>query len=255
VRAVGGAAAVAAVAVGSVTLSGAFGSDTGSGVGPGSGTNAVGPNPLASTHPPVVLPPPSSWPGSDRSSSASGPKVPSTWTVRPATKVTDPEYVTPRAIVAEVQKLLPAGTATAGFSGAYAYGGGDPRDMWAVIGELDATTTKGKAHLEVTVHKGSAILPQGSGCGTGCTVTTTADGSEVELRHGSPDGDPKRASVYVIRPGGMSVQVSVGDAATVSDDELFTLASNGDWGDLKMEKAFVQQAENTIHGDFMNPPA
>ncbi|NUR26248.1 MAG: hypothetical protein HOV83_10440, partial [Catenulispora sp.] len=180
-------------------------------------------------------------------------RVPAGWTVPPATKVTDPEWVTPRAIIAELQKILPAGTQTSGYSGDYAYGGGDPREMWAVSGRLTATTSKGQVNLELTLHKYDGVPTAGNGCDEpACASKKLADGSVVTVHHAWGGAG---AFVAVTRPDGMSVQATARDASKISDDELFALASNGAWGGLKMEKAFVQQAEATITGDFMNPPA
>jgi hypothetical protein len=264
-RGVTGAAAVAVVAVGSVTLADAFGSDTGAAVGPGGVTTAAAPRTPASPNgpgtpgtPKLASPPTSGLPTPEQPTPPAGTqpaRIPPGWTVPAATKVTDPEWVTPRAIVAELQKILPTDTQTSGYSGDYAYGGGDPRSMWAVIGELTATTPKGQVHLSLTLHKYDGIPTGGSGCAsTMCATKQMADGSWVTVQH-AWGLDQKGAFVSVARPDGMSTQATVRDASKISDDELFAVASNGAWGGLKLEKAFVQQAEATITGDFMNPPA
>ncbi|GAA1997028.1 hypothetical protein [Catenulispora subtropica] len=250
-RAVSGVAAVAVVAVGSVTLAGAFGSDAGSAVGPGGGTPNAAPKTFASSTAPVGPPP--SGPHSSAPGSSGTVQIPSTWTsVQPATKVANPEWVTPRAIVAEMQKLLPSGAATSDYSGDYAYGGGDPRIMWAVDGKLTVTTAKGQAGLRITLHKYDGI-PAGGTCSESCASRRLADGTLVTLQHDWQS--PKGAYVMVVRPDGMSVQATTDDVTRISDDQLFALAGAGDFGGLKMDKAFVQHAESTVKGDFMNPPA
>jgi hypothetical protein len=256
-RAVTGVAAVAVVAVGSVTLADAFGSDTGPGVGPGV---AAPRTPASPVIPPTAsssaLPPPAGAPTRPSPPPGIEPaRVPAGWTVPAAAKVTDPEWVTPRAIIAELQKTLPTGTQTSNYSGDYAYGGGDPREMWAVSGQLTATTSKGPAQLRVTLHKYDKTVSGGGSCSAPlCASKTLPDGSLVEVQHGWGT-DWKGAFVMVTRPDGMSVQATARDASKITDDELFAAASDGAWGSLKLEKAFVQQAEATVTGEFMNPPA
>lgn len=258
-RAVGGAAAVATVAVGSVTLSSVFGSGTGA-AGPGAaapGTAVTAPSWSAPGHSPVpptartVAPPPSH-------SAPATPTLhaPPTWTLPPAAKVADPEWVTPRAIVAELAKILPQGTQTSDYSGSYAYGGSsDPRDQWAFTGALSAAIGKKPVHLEVTLHKADKVPTDTSGCiPPSCTAALLPGGGMIMMGYINGD-DPKTRYVWLFRPDGMSVQINVSDSSKVSDDELFALAANGDWGSLKMEKAFVQNAEATIKGDFGNPPS
>jgi hypothetical protein len=251
-RTVGGAAAVAAVAVGSVTLSGAFGADTGSSaVGPGGTTVAV---PTSAAKAPGAGAPTSSRPAPPPPSLSTGAPVtaPPAWVLPPAAKVADPEWVTPRAIVAELQKILPQGTQTSGFSGGYAYGGGDPREQWAVTGALTAATAKGPVKLQATLHKFDGDLTK-VGCTSDCTLFLLPGGGKVELGYISGEGKVK--FVWLFRPDGMSVQINAYDASKISDDELFALAADGAWGSLKMEKSFVQHAESTIKGDFTDPPS
>ncbi|MFD0633263.1 hypothetical protein ACFQ9X_18465 [Catenulispora yoronensis] len=127
-RAVGGTAAVAVVAVGSAAIAGSFGSDTGSGPGVG----AVGPGAVrtTATAPSQSAPSQSAPTRPDPSRSSTSPTAPSrthgSWTVPPAAKVKVPEWVTPRAIVAQAEHILPAGTQFSALSGDYAWAGGDP---------------------------------------------------------------------------------------------------------------------------------
>ncbi|NUP53138.1 MAG: hypothetical protein HOW97_38325, partial [Catenulispora sp.] len=260
-RAVGGAAAVATVAVGSVTLSGVFGSDTGA-MAPGSaalGTAVTAPPSSAPGHGPapstsgVVAPPPST---AQSAPTAPAFHLPPTWVLPPAATVTDPEWVTPRAIVAELAKILPQGTQTSDYSGSYAYGANsDPRDTWAFTGALAASIGKKPVRLQVTLHKFDTIPTDTSHCSPpSCTAALLPGGGIVRLGYIGGD-EAKTRYVWVFRPDGMSVQINVSDSSKVSDDELFALAANADWGSLKMEKAFVQNAETTIKGDFGNPPS
>ncbi|NUR57901.1 MAG: hypothetical protein HOV87_04245 [Catenulispora sp.] len=249
-RTVGGAAAVAAVAVGSVALSGTFGADTGSSaVGPG-GTTVVAPTtakaPLGGGSPASSRPAPP-----PVSSTGTPVPAPARWVLPPATTVADPEWITPRAIVAEMQKILPQGTQSSDFSGDYAYGGG-PRGEWAFTGSLTAATAKGPVKLQTTLHHFGGDLST-VGCHSNCTLFLLPGGGKVQMGHIS-EGD-KGKFVWLFRPGGMSVQINVSDASKITDDELFALAANGDWGSLKLDKAFVEHAESTIKGDFGNLPS
>lgn len=250
-RTVGGAAAVAAVAVGSVTLSGAFGADTGSSAaGPGAGAVAA---PTTTAKAPRAGGAPTSWkPAPPPALNTSAPvPAPAGWVLPPATKVTDPVWVTPRAIVAEMQKLLPQGTQTSDFSGDYAYAGGS-REEWAVTGSLTATTARGPVKLQTTLHKFDGRLSSIHGSST-TTAYLLPGGGVVEV--GRITSDDKGKYIWLFRPDGMSVQINVDDASKITDDELFQLAADGDWGGLKMEKAFVGHAESTVKGDFGNPPS
>lgn len=232
-RAVGGTAAVAAVAVGSATVVGAFGAD--------SPTSAAGAQDGISSKAKVV--------------------IPSTWTMPPAAVLTDPAWVTPKAIVAETRQLLPADTSSSAYSGRYGWLTGDPRSKWNVDGEMTVSTAKGPADISVVLIMVdvSALKSVADDCkpATSCASKTFPDGSIVMVQH---DFDPIRtgkagAYVRVFRKDGMSVQVSVHDQSMWTDDQLFAVASSGTWGSLKMDKSFVDHAETTITGDFKNPPA
>jgi hypothetical protein len=90
-----------------------------------------------------------------------------------------------------------------------------------------------------------------------CASAVLSDGSHVILHR---DWDPlgggtKGAYVWVTRKDGMSVQVTVRDQWLWTDDQLFALASNPAFGSLKMDKTFVDQADATLKGTFMSPPA
>lgn len=250
-RVVTGTAAVAAVAVGSVTLSGAFGSDAASSaVGPGGSPKPVASSPGRSGG--ATPPAPSVTSGGAEVT------IPSSWTVPPAATVSDPAWVTPQAIVAEIKKLLPATAASSDYSGNYAYAGGDPRELWAVDGQLSLVTSKGPKEVRVTLHKLSGSgQQQGCNDANSCASTVLPDGSTVTLQHNwNPlGGGTQGAYISVIRKDGMSVQVTVRDQSLWTDVALFQLASDPAWGSLKMEKSFVTQADATIKGTFMNPPA
>jgi hypothetical protein len=230
-RAVGGTVAVAAVAVGSVTVAGVFGSHT--------STAAIGPGAL----------------GGSASTAASWPvRVPASWTVPPAAAVGDPAYVTPQAIIAETRQLLPAGTSTSAYSGNYGYGRDDPREWWAVDGQMNVTTAKGPTEVDVMLHKLSGFPDDPCGRTPACAAKRFSDGTRIVLQHDwSQPGGMKGAYVWVVRKDGMSVQVSVRDQSQWTDDQLFALASCGAFGSAKMDKAFVAAAA-TISGSFGSVP-
>jgi hypothetical protein len=256
-RAISGTAAVVAVAVGSAAMAGAFGSNSASAgsaaPGVGTKTSRSAPPPSSPRSPGRSGPtaPPSSAPGRPVT-------IPPGWTVPPPASVTDPEWVTSRAVIAETKKLLPAGTDSSAYSGDYAYAGGDPRQQWAVDASMTITTAKGSAQLDVTLHDGNGGN-SGSGCRgvSSCGSELLPDGSRVVVQHDWDAMGTGKLGAYimVIRKDGMSVQVTIRDQSQLTDDQLFAVASSGAWGGLKMDKSFVDQAEATIKGTFMNPPA
>ncbi|MBS2551276.1 hypothetical protein KGQ19_30850 [Catenulispora sp. NL8] len=269
VQVLSGTAALAVVAVGSTSLSSAFGGHGGAVNAAGGGASnlalagsATSTPPAAaagsvgaaangaySTLPPLDVPPPAA-------------------PLKPA----DPAAVTGQSMTAQLLKLLPSGATTSNYAGHGSPTDGSQakltyNDGHGAVGlTLNVGTPRPAVHdLECGFAGAAPVGSAGSAKpvppkGTACEVQTLSDGTQVQVSHlPNPDGKTFVDGVEILRTDGVLVEAFEfnGDSgvaetpkptrpdAALSFTQLYQIVADPHWGST-MEKSFVDHAGKTI---------